>query len=208
MRLPVLVFLLPVLAVPVTAEEFLLSPVQDAYTCDCAPGTTNPNGGPSYLYQGPVYGCQVNLYIQWDMTEIGENMEITSAHLWLYCRSITGSVTGGTMIYYQITEPWVETSVTWNNMPSYSTSVSSISPWPEVHAWNSVDVTAFAQCWYDGSLDNYGLCGHYLETVGNCCAGFYSSNYANPAVRPYLQVVCEEVALDQDTWGEIKTVTP
>ncbi len=208
MRLLVILSSLAITAIPAAAEEFILSPLQDAYTCDCAPGTTNPNGGSSYLYQGPVYGCQVNLYIEWDLSELGTGKVIDTAELWLYCKSITGSVTGGSMVYYLITESWDETNVTYNTMPSWSTDITSLSPWPDVGAWISIDVKDFVDAWYQGTEENYGLFGHYINTVGNCCAGFYSSNYANENLRPYLLVNCYEVALDPESWGKIKTTSP
>ncbi len=42
------------------AEEINILPAQDAYTCDCAPNSTNPNGGFTYLYQGWVDGTFEN----------------------------------------------------------------------------------------------------------------------------------------------------
>jgi hypothetical protein len=208
MRFPGAVFCTVLIVLSTSAEEFILSPLQDAYTCDCAPGTTNPNGGPNYLYQGPVYNCQVNLYMEWDLSGLGTGMVIDSAELWLYCKSITGTVSGGSMVYYLITESWDETTVTYNTMPSWSTGISSLSPWPTVNAWISVDVTEFVEAWYEGTEQNFGLFGHYLNASGSCCAGFYSSNYANEDLRPYLSVSTNEVTLDPDSWGEIKTTNP
>ena len=199
------IFVLSLLAITTAlADELIITPSQDAYTCDCAPTTTNPNGGLYYLYQGPVWGCQVNLYIEWDISDLPEDIEIENAEMWLYCRSITGSVTGGNMVYYLITESWSETNVTYNTMPSYSTGVSQPSAWPGVQEWISIDVTEFVESWYTGTAENFGLFGHYLETVGNCCAGFYSSNYANESLRPYMVITFGEVGLDSESWGEIK----
>lgn len=204
MRCICLVVLSVLMVIPAAADELIVTPSQDAYTCDCAPSTTNPNGGLYYLYQGPVYGCQVNLYIEWDISSLPEDIEIENAEMWLYCKSITGSVTGGNMIYYPITESWNESNVTYNTMPSYSTTVSQESAWPGVQEWMSIDVTEFVESWYTGTTQNYGLFGHYLETIGNCCAGFYSSNYANENLRPYMVITYGETALESESWGKIK----
>jgi hypothetical protein len=205
MRLPAALIAVLLLVFSATAEEFVISPLQDAYTCDCAPNTTNPNGGWMYLYQGPVYNCQVNLYMEWDLSSLGSGRTIEKAELWLYCKSITGSVSGGSMVYYLITETWDETTVTFNTMPSWSTDISADSPWPDVGEWISIDVIDFVEAWYQGTEDNYGLFGHYIGASGSCCAGFYSSNYVNTDLRPFLLVECSELPLDQDTWAEIKT---
>jgi hypothetical protein len=89
-------------------------------------------------------------------------------------------------------------------MPSYSTAVSQVSAWPGVQEWISIDVTDFVESWYTGTVLNYGLFGHYLETTGNCCAGFYSSNYPNESLRPYMVITYGEVGFESESWGEIK----
>ena len=171
MKLLTLLFCM-ITAATLFAEEVSVPVLQDAYTCDCAPNATNPNGGCTYLYPGRVSNCCCNYYIEWDLSDIEPGAAIVSAELYIYCKSFTGSAGGGNPVYYPITETWDESTVTFNTMPSWNDSISVASTWPTASSWHTVDLTEFVQGWVDGSLENYGVFAHVENTPSTSCPGF------------------------------------
>ncbi len=184
--------------------EVSIAPLQDAYTCDCMPNATNPNGGITYLYQGRVGNCYCNYFIEWDLSLIPSGTVIDSAEMRIFCKSITGSAGAGNPVYYAITESWDESTITYNTMPAFTDSSSVIADWPLQGSWHVIDLTAFVQGWVDGSVENHGVLAHVLNTPATSCPGYYSSNYSNELLRPYLLVTAAGLSFDQTTWSEIK----
>ena len=186
------------------AGEVSFPPLQDAYTCDCMPNTTNPNGGVTYLYQGRVGSCYCNYCIEWDLSLIEPGTVIDSAEFYIYCKSFTGSPGAGNPIYYMITESWDENTLTYNTLPSWSGSSSVTTGWPTASSWHVIDITEFVQGWVDGTFENHGVFAHVENTPSTSCPGFYSSNFSNDQLRPYLLVTGAGLSFDQVTWGEVK----
>jgi len=193
-----------VIASSLLADEVSVPVLQDAYTCDCAPNVTNPNGGITYLYQGRVGNCYCNYFIEWDLSGIEPGAAITSAELYIYCKSFTGTAGGGNPIYFPITESWDENTVTYNTMPSWNDSVSVTSVWPTAYSWHTVDLTSIVQGWIDGSIVNHGVLAHVENTPSTSCPGYFSSSYPVADRQPYLLINGTGLALDQTTWGEVK----
>lgn len=186
------------------AGEATFSATQDAYTCDCAPNATNPNGGETYLYQGRVGSCFCNYFIEWGLWEIAPGTSIESAELWIYCKSFTGSAGAGNPVYHPITEAWDENTITYNTMPSWDISIRVTSGWPGASSWFVLDLTDVVQFWVDNPADNYGMVADVENTTSTSCPGFYSSNFADPELRPYLLVSATGLSTDNLTWGEVK----
>ena len=188
------------------ADEISVLPAQDAYTCDCAPNSTNPNGGYTYLYQGRVGNCYCNYFIEWDLSFIELGTILDSAEIWIYCKSFTGSPGGGNPAYYLINESWDENTITYNTMPSWSDSISITTDWPASSSWHVIDITEFVQGWVDGTFENHGIFAHVEDTPGTSCPGFFSSNYSIADRKPYLLVTGTGLSFEQATWGNIKVL--
>ena len=186
------------------AEEISILPAQDAYTCDCAPNSTNPNGGYTYLYQGRVGNCYCNFFIEWDLSFIEPGTLIESAEFWIYCKSFTGSPGAGNPAYYLINESWDENTVTYNTMPLWSDSISVTSDWPTASSWHVIDLSEFVQGWIDGTVENHGVFAHVEDTPGTSCPGFFSSNYSVAARKPFLLITGTGLSLEQVTWCGVK----
>jgi hypothetical protein len=95
-------------------------------------------------------------------------------------------------------------TVTFNTQPSYSTSPCVNAEWPDAESWHQVDVTEFVTQWYSGTHDNYGIYCFCTGTEGTCVPGFWSKDYIEETLRPYLIVEYYPEDLEQGTWAEIK----
>ena len=95
------------------------------------------------------------------------------------------SYNGQTVRLHRITDPWIETQVTWNNFGgSYDPTIES-SFIADGSGWRSVDITSLVQQWIDGIYPNYGL---LLEQGQTSLALYRSSEYGTVALRPKLEI--------------------
>jgi len=194
-----------VFILPAGADQVSLVPEQDAFVCDCVPGVTNPMLGNQYLAQGRYSACYNRTFIMWDLSSIPAGSTIDGAEFQIYCCSFYGTASGQ-MQYYRVIEDWNETTVTYSNMPAFTTDgVVSLSSWPSASTWHAVDVTDFAAAWYSGT-DNYGLYCHSSGSSSTSDCAYYSSRVGNPSYRPKLVVTfTPPAALENTTWGGLKT---
>lgn len=189
---------------PAAADQISLEPSQDAFVCDCVPGGTNPMLGSQYLAQGRYSACYNRTFIMWDLSSIPEGSTIDSAEFRIFCSQFYGAPSGE-MVYYRVTEGWNETTVCYNNMPSYTTDGALFtSNWPSSGSWHTMDVTSFVAEWYAGT-DNYGLYCHSTGCTSTSDCAYYSSRVSNQNYRPALIVTfTPPSALEGSTWGGLK----
>lgn len=201
------VSLIACLVIPAAAPGTVLElfPVQDAYVCDCQPGTTNPNGNSSYLYHGQFGSCFDRTLIQWDISDLPENIEIISAEMNLYCEAFWGTPSGGP-VYFMIDGDWDENTVTFNSQPGYDTTVSVSADWPAAGTWHSVDVQPFVEEWISGTHCNYGIYCFCQGTEGTSVPGFWSGDYPDEELRPRLVIEYQEMSFASATWGLLKSI--
>jgi hypothetical protein len=200
-----MIVLLSSLAAPAKAAETVeIIAAQDAYICDCKPDSTNPNGGPDYIYHGQYGGCYDRTLIEWDLSSLPSGILIVSAEMRLFCEAFWGSQSGEP-VYYMINEPWSELSVTYNTQPDYDTSQQIAGYWPEADTWYEVDVTDYVAAWVAGAHVNHGIYCFCQGTTGTCVPGFWSKDYAHSELHPRLVITYEITDLDQASWGEVKT---
>ncbi len=197
----ILSLILPTINFALEAE---LIPIGDAYICDCLPDDTNPNGGPTHLYQGQYGTCFDRTLIQWDLSEIGNEQTIVTAEIRLWCFSVFGTPTGNPA-YYRITGSWNEGTVTYNTEPEYTTDGMVTTGWPTSGTWHIVDITDFVNGWYIGTYDNYGVYCHSIDTTGTGGAGYYSKDSDDSQYWPVLYVHYTNSAIESESLGTIKS---
>jgi hypothetical protein len=159
---------------------------KDCYVCDCLPAVNNPNGPITNLYQGQYGACFDRMLIQWNLSALPQNVTVTNAIMELKAVSIYGTKSG-TMVYYQITDDWAETGVTFATLPKYTNIDSVETVWPTANQWHSVDITKFVQHWLADTSSNKGIYGHCVRTRGQYVAEFSSSDAAKNN-RPKLTI--------------------
>jgi len=143
-------------------------------------------------YQDTNYGTSTDLKVssmhksllQFDLSSIPSEIVSASANLYSYEFSGTEDTP---MSCHKITGSWVETTVTYNNCPTYdATSETSLADTAGI-GWASFNITNLAEAWRNGSITNYGVI--IVGTVSTSHT-HYSSDYVEDAtLRPKLVVV-------------------
>ncbi|MCK5116524.1 MAG: DNRLRE domain-containing protein [Candidatus Aegiribacteria sp.] len=195
-----------IFVLPAAADQVTLEPDQDAFVCDCVPGVTNPMLGNEYLAQGRYSACYNRTFIMWDLSSIPAGSTIDDAEFRIYCCQFYGAPSGQ-MVYYRVLEAWSETTVTYLNMPAFTTDGAVfLSSWPTGGSWHTIDVTDFVAGWFTGT-DNYGLYCHSTGSTSTSDCAYYSSRVSSPGYRPRLVVTyTPPSAFEQSTWGGLKTL--
>ena len=89
---------------------------------------------------------------------------------------------------HRITEMWSESVVTWDNAPSYDSSVEG--SFTASSGCQTVDVTALVQAWINGTYENNGI---LLEQDQIGLTWYRSSEYVDdPSLRPSLEICFTE----------------
>ena len=79
---------------------------------------------------------------------------------------------------HEVTEPWHESSATWNNQPDYQPEVLDYAEIKSVgngSAWRQFHVTKLVRKWYEGN--NLGICLRMKDESISGAADFISSNH-------------------------------
>lgn len=107
---------------------------------------------------------------------------------------------------HAVSQTWNETAVTWNNKPTYSSTVLANNTNTAVNVWEDYDVTSTIKSIVETNAANNGfvLIRNYSGYSG---VNIYSSEYATAANRPKLTIVYDTVANDTQA-PAIKVNTP
>ncbi len=106
---------------------------------------------------------------------------VTSASLYLYCSGPSVEQVN----VHRVLSPWSDSSVTYNSFGSAFGGDIDASFTPSAMGWQSVDITARAVSWLDGSVENHGIVLDQPVLV-NPQATFFSSDAA--MLQPYLEI--------------------
>ncbi len=149
-------------------------------------------------------------YVQFDLSSLPSNKQITHAELYLYLSAASNFMPSlqPNIKVYQLDSPWFETLLTWNTQPSSEgvyvteTTVSL----PATGATIGWDVTSAVTDWYEGTTPNYG----FLLKSSNCDFDmiFKSSETAGLNARPRLLVTYEDASTATPTGSPTPTDTP
>lgn len=148
-----------------------------------------------------------NGYLQFNLTGLPTE-NIISAEIQTYTQVFfngAGSpwVIDPVIAVREVTSPWDETTLSWNNQPSYNSTIldshkietvgggSSGNPYYEYDGWLSYDINDLYVDWVEGRKPNYGV--RFSSEVGQCLNGdliwYYESSYgSDPLLRPKLVV--------------------
>lgn len=160
-------------------QVVLQPPGSDAYVNMASPYTNY--GSASVLWVGKLSDSTVyRALVQFNVSTIPAGISVLSATLKLYVDyAPSPGVTGGYTPYI-ITSPWNQGGVTWNNMPSFNTSVHGSTTNINNTGWYQWNVTSIVSTWFTGTYPNYGIIikGNELTSFENKRA------YSGDAVGP------------------------
>ena len=181
------------------ADTITIEPCDDMYT-DVEHPTTPPTTTQLWVAECPPPPNHFErIMIQFDLSELN-NATIEDATLHLY-RFFSCPQTGTTATsFYAITEEWNEE--TWDPHthiqydPYVWTSFTFSGPGGPSGMWFAVDITSIVQEWANGGIENYGFVIRALS--GNKFSKFYSKEYSNPNLHPYLVVNYTPVSISDN----------
>jgi hypothetical protein len=161
-----------------------------------------PSTADSYVYQQTAttnYGTATLMYaqartgqarrslVQFDISSIPSGSTINSATLELYVTAVTGSQT---LNVHRITGTWTETGVTWNTIPTFTSSADASITGGSGAGWRIWNVMPVVQGWANGTNTNYGfLVKCNLETgLTAITYTFATKEYATTSLHPILRI--------------------
>jgi len=171
-------------------------PDGDTYIDQWSP-TSNYGGQPQMVtrYQGSSDQWELDVMLYFDVGAIPSGSPIASATVNLYYYSWNDNdPVGRNLNMYRALNSWEESSVNWNNQPSYTGTATDSCQIPgSTGQWMSWDVTDDVQAFVDGDFSNYGwiVMDEDDWPFGNIpMTYFYQKEYGS--YIPYLEVETSE----------------
>jgi hypothetical protein len=164
---------------------------KDAYVVEGYPEENS--GGDTGLVSGylPDFGSRRHrTYLEFDLSPnplpAGALITKTTLALYKYPDS-----TGATMNLgvYKVLNSWEESSITWNNQPSFSAQAEDSIIFVDTETWIYWHIDNLVQGWLDGSIGNYGVVLKVTdEATSDKSTIFISSDHPDDSIRPKLEI--------------------
>ena len=165
----------------------------------------DPNGTYGDMHQLPVLAWtfsgtpgRVRSLIEFDLSSIPVNSVITEANLNLYAHDNTAPTMGqhsplsgsNSGFIQRVTSSWDESTVTWNNQPSSTTTgqVSLPMSTSPTEDYLDIDVTNIVNDMYTNPATNYGFMLKLETEDFYRMLNFASSDHLNSSLHPHLEV--------------------
>lgn len=148
-------------------------------------------GTSALLYSGYTNAANwgiLRTFIKFDLPPELSDSQIINATLYLYKSGHNGTPTAINLGAHRVTASWSETTITWNNQPTFSASATwSITPPTTNNIYLGWNVTSDVQGFVDGSYQNYGWC---IKSSNENSVTRIQFNSKENAVntRPYLYI--------------------
>jgi len=144
----------------VTTHELNINVSEDTFNYEYSPNS-NYNGFGALQINNRT-GYRERIFVKFDLSQIPSNATIQEAKLYLYWyQTVNGSPAGKQVDVHHITANWSETTLTWNNSPSYESTPIASANFPSSFGWIVFDVTSDLQAIINGQKSNYGWMEKY-----------------------------------------------
>jgi len=141
----------------VYGEQVIPAADADAYVSAQAPDGNS--GSTSTLITSFSSGPDLlrnRAFVYFNLSYIPSDATVTKATLNLYLEA-AGGEEKVCMSVHRARQNWGETTITWNNQPSYNLMPSATHYVDKTLGYKTWDVTSLVQSWIDGSESNYGV---------------------------------------------------
>lgn len=190
----VLTILIMGLTVSANADTIFMEPIDDMYT--------DPNGSQvvDQLWVANFSGAGnfQRTMIRFDLSQLArQTIESAILNLYLFFGCPMHPITH--THFYAITQDWDED--TW---PATQHIAHGIDVWSSCDfnanepGWYNIDITTLVQAWVDESVQDYGLV--IIAISGDRFSKFYSKEYTNSNLHPYLEVTYTAGAVDDENF--------
>jgi hypothetical protein len=171
-------------------QTYTFLAAQDAWVNEANP--TANYGNATYMSVKDRSGLAEG-YLKFNQADLDTllNKPITSASLFLYQYQGTNSP-GDTLNLHRITSDWDESTVDWNSRPGYAAEpVSALAVAGEANTigWREwIGLESTVSSWAGNAHFGLALENNKDSQNEELFSRFYSSEYSNAALRPYLKV--------------------
>ena len=144
-----------------------------------------------------VYAADVwwRTYIQFDVSSLPSGAVIENASLELYYFAAVSTASAGPIGAYKVTSSWNESSITWNDQPTASSTATDtvIVPAANTSSFLSWNITALVEGWRSRNINirttNYGVMLRDAdESTIEQYKGFHTSDETAVSERPKLVI--------------------
>lgn len=170
---------------PYTEKTVNLTPIADTWSYQRETSTNYGSQTSLNLQNYTTY--LMYAYIKFDLSQLGDVVELYDATLYLYRYNSYRYAAGNYIEVLEVEEEWHEDTLTWGNQPAEATKVASTED-PNAYQWVQWDLTTAVQRILNGDYPNRGwtLRLNPREITGGTYPQFYSREAASN--QPYLKV--------------------
>jgi len=152
-------------------------------------------------------------YIEFDLSQLPDNAELTSATMSLYHNPTSpdvGHENDYTSVLQRVIEPWEENTVTWNNQPAVTTTNEVIIPATSslTQDYPNIDVTNLVLDMLENPQSSHGFKLTLVDEVIFRSMKFASSDYSNSDLHPTLELCYLTNVSNKEISFEQKLVHP
>ncbi|RLG81320.1 MAG: hypothetical protein DRO09_02110, partial [Thermoprotei archaeon] len=166
-------------------------PTDDSYVSEYSPDDNY--GSNNELSIQDRDGVTNRVFIRFDLSSLPSEATILLANVRLYYYSYyQDNPSGKQTDIHRVLESWDESTITWNNQPSYASVATSSTDMPSSYGWVEWNVTDDVQGMVDGTYDNYGWCIKFHTeglSSGYSQALFYSKEYDGYDPELYVEYI-------------------
>ena len=155
----------------ISAATYTIQVSEDTFCDTRYPDNPDIDNGDKYLWGGwQDYGnaAKAHAFFKFDLSSIPATEQIVSVDFYAYCNHVGGGnvTTDKADIHYCSDDSWSDSTLTWNNQPSYDTTVLDGFYIPTENTWYSWDVSPVATMNPDDTL-TLVIDGNYEDGGGS-----------------------------------------
>jgi hypothetical protein len=152
-------------------------------------------------------------FLEFDLSAISADAEITSAYLSLYYNPDSGSnghEGSNSTVLQRVIDPWEELTLNWNNQPGSTNENGIILPASSLmdQDYTNINVTSLVQDMVNNSSGSHGFMMKQLTEDIYRSMKFASGDFGDPSRHPKLEVCYRMSVSNKDLFFDSITIRP